>query len=159
MRLARPKTPVFSTSESPFEIGVAYILREGYDVSLFGTGSMTCQLLLAAKILEARGISAEVVHVPTVKPLDEQLLLNSARRTGRVVAAEEAQISCGFGGAIAELLSEYLPTPLLRIGIEDRFGESGEPDELLEYFGLNAQKLVDKIELFIKHKPQYHREY
>lgn len=159
MRLARPKTPVFSALDSPFEIGVAYILREGYDVSLFGTGSMTCQLLIAAKLLEEKGISAEVVHVPTIKPLDEQVLLSSARRTGRVVAAEEAQVNCGFGGAVAELLSDKLPTPLLRIGIEDRFGESGEPDELFDYFGLTGQKLAEKIELFVKNKPQYHREY
>lgn len=95
IRLAREKTPVFSTEESPFEIGKAYVLREGHDVSLLGTGTMTYQLLVAAKLLEKHGINAEVVHVPTVKPLDETTILASARKTGRVVTAEEAQIAGG----------------------------------------------------------------
>ncbi len=159
LRLARPKTPVFSTNESPFEIGKAYVLRNGADVSLFGTGAMTYQLLVAANILETIGINAEVVHVPTIKPLDEETILASARKTGRVVSAEEAQISGGFGGAIAELLSEKLPTPLLRFGIFNRFGESGEPIELFEYFGLTGDKIAKKVQEYISNTPQYHREY
>lgn len=159
LRLARPKTPVFSTAESPFEIGKAYVLREGSDVSLMGTGSMTYQLLVAAKILFEKGISAEVVHVPTIKPLDGQTILASARRTGRVVTAEEAQVAGGFGGAVAELLGEELPTPQIRIGIKDRFGESGEPMELFDFFGLTGEKMATKIEEFVNGTPQYHREY
>ena len=159
LRLAREKTPIISTFESPFEIGQAYVLREGYDISLMGTGTMTYQLLVAAKILAERGINAEVVHVPTVKPLDAETILASARRTGRVLTAEEAQINCGFGGAVAELLSEQLPTPLLRIGMQDRFGESGTPLELFDYFGLTGQHIADRAEEFIHNKPQYHREY
>ncbi len=159
LRLARPKSPIFSTNESPFEIGKAYILRDGEDVSLLGTGAMTYHLLIVAEQLALVGIKAEVVHVPTIKPLDEELILASAKRTGRVVTAEEAQVASGFGGAVAELLSDKLPTPLLRIGIDDRFGESGEPDELFEFFGLTGQKLLEKIETFIKDKPQYHRDY
>jgi len=159
IRLARPKVPIFSTLESPFEIGKAYILREGVEVSLLGTGCLTYQLLIAAKILGDRGISAEVVHVPTIKPLDIETILSSARKTGRVVTAEEAQISGGFGGAVAELLSEKMPTPLMRLGIEDRFGESGEPMELFDFFGLTGEHLAEKIEKYVHNTPQYHRDY
>ncbi len=157
LRLAREKTPVFSTEESPFEIGKAYVLKEGADVSLFGTGTMTYQLLLAAKILEKNGVNAEVVHVPTIKPLDHETILASAKKTGRVVTAEEAQAAGGFGSAITEFLSEVLPMPVKRIGIYDRFGESGVPVELIDYFGLSGEKLAETIEKFIADAPQYHR--
>lgn len=159
IRLARPKLPIFSTNESPYEIGKAYVIREGYDVSLIGTGAETYQLLLAAKILAEKGINAEVVHVPTIKPIDEETILQSARRTGRLVTAEEAQIMGGLGGAIAELTSTKLPTPLMRLGIDDRYGESGEPEELLDYFGLTGQKMAEKIMNFVYNTPQYHRQY
>lgn len=158
LRLAREKTPIFSTDESPFEIGKAYVLREGHDISLFGTGTMSYQLLKAAKLLEEHGISAEVVHVPTIKPLDEATLLKSARKTGRVVTAEEAQVAAGFGSAVAELLSEQQPTPLKRIGMYDRFGESGAPNELLDFFGLTGEKMMPVIRDFINTTAQYHRE-
>lgn len=157
LRLAREKSPIFSTEESPFEIGKAYVVKEGTDVSLMGTGTMTYQLLVAAKILEARGIYAEVVHVPTIKPLDHETVLASARKTGRVVTAEEAQAAGGFGSAVAEFLSETLPMPIKRIGIYDRFGESGVPNELIEYFGLSGEKLAEAVAEFIEVAPQYHR--
>lgn len=157
IRLAREKTPIFSTEESPFELGRAYVLREGGDISLMGTGTMTYQLLFAAKILEQKGIHAEVVHVPTIKPLDEATILASARKTGRIVTAEEAQAAGGFGGAITELITDKLPMPVKRIGMKDRFGESGAPNELLEYFGLTGDKMAIEIERFIDEAPQYHR--
>jgi transketolase len=157
LRLAREKTPIFSTQESPFEIGKAYVLWEGHDVTLLGTGTMTYQLLRAAKLLQEKGVYVEVVHVPTIKPLDEPTILQSVRKTGRVVTAEEAQIKGGFGGAIAELLSEKLPTPIMRIGIEDRFGESGKPDELLDHFGLTGEKMTERIKSFIDTTPRYHQ--
>lgn len=157
LRLAREKTPIFSTTESPFELGKAYVLREGEHVSLFGTGSMTYQLLIAAEYLEKKGINAEVVHVPTIKPLDEDTILASARKTGRVVTAEEAQVAGGFGGAITEFLSSTLPMPVKRIGINDRFGESGAPDELMAHFGLTGDKVAEIVEAFIREMPQYHR--
>lgn len=159
MRLARDKTAVFSTEESPFEIGKAYVLREGHDVTLLGTGAMTYQLLVAAQELESHNIHAEVVHVPTIKPLDEHTILASVKKTGRVITAEEAQIAGGFGGAIAELLSEKLPTPLLRIGMQDEFGESGSPAELMKHFHLDSVSIANKAKQFINDVPRYHQEY
>ena len=155
IRLAREKTPIFSTENSPFEIGKAYTLRHGNDISLLGTGTMTYQLLILARFLETAGISAEVVHVPTIKPLDEATILASIQKTGRVVTAEEAQIAGGFGSAVAELLSEKSPTPLYRIGIRDRFGESGSPQELMTHFGLTAETMLPGVLKFIDHVPQY----
>lgn len=157
MRLAREKSPIFSTDDSPFEIGKAYVLREGRDVTLLGTGAMSYQLLLAAKHLETTGIDAEVIHVPTIKPLDDATILASVRKTGRAVTAEEAQIAGGFGGAVAELLSEKLPTPLLRLGMQDRYGESGSPAELLRHFELDAAGMQPKIAAFVRDTPQYHQ--
>lgn len=157
LRLAREKTPIFSTLDSPFELGEAYVLCEGRDVSLLGTGTMTYQLLVAAEALKKHGVYAEVVHVPTIKPLDEVTIIASARKTGRVVTAEEAQVAGGFGSAVAELLTEKLPMPVKRIGMQDRFGESGNPEELLEHFGLTGAKIEKEVLKFIKEMPQYHR--
>lgn len=157
LRLAREATPIFSTEDSPFEIGRAYVLREGHDVALLGTGTMTPQLLAAADKLAEHGINAEVVHVPTIKPLDEETILSSAKKCGRVVTSEEAQISGGFGGAVAELLGEKLPMPLLRIGMDDRFGESGEPNELLKHFKLDSDSQAKTIKEFVDKTPRYHQ--
>jgi len=159
LRLAREKTPVFSTADAPFEIGKAYILKEGTDVTLLGTGTMTYELLLASQLLSEHGIDAEVVHVPTIKPLDEQTILTSVRKTGRAISAEEAQAAGGFGGAIAELLSEKLPTPLKRIGMLDRFGESGAPAELMEHFNLSGAKIAPVVKAFIETTAKYHQEF
>jgi transketolase len=142
MRLAREATPVFTTDKTPFEIGKAYVLREGADVTIIATGTMTYQALVAADKLVKDGIQAEVVHCPTIKPLDEYTILASVKKTGAVVTAEEAQITGGLGGAIAELLAENIPAPMKRIGVKDRFGESGKPDDLLEHFGLTTKHIV-----------------
>jgi transketolase len=138
MRVTREATPVFTTEQTPFQIGRAYILKKGKDVSLVATGTMTFQALEAAKTLQKDGIHAEVVHVPTIKPIDHAVILESAERTGHVVTIEEGQINGGLGGAVAELLGENLPTPMIRVGMNDRFGESGRPDELLKHFGLTS---------------------
>jgi len=138
MRLAREATPVITTAKTPFAIGPAYVFAEGADVTLIATGTMTCQALVAADMLRKDGISAEVLHVPTIKPLDEKTILKSVRKTGLVVTAEEAQIAGGLGGAIAELLAEHHPAPMRRIGMRDHFGESGKPEELIEHFGLTG---------------------
>ena len=158
LRLAREKTPIISTDESPFELGKAYVLREGRDVALMGTGTMTYQLLIAAKLLAEKGVEAEVVHVPTIKPLDEAAILASAKKTGRVVTAEEAQAAGGFGSAITELLTEKLPMPVKRIGMQDRFGESGAPNELMDHFGFTGEKIATSLEEWLKDTPRYHQE-
>ncbi len=155
LRLAREKTPVFSTQESPFEIGKAYVLRDGRDITLMGTGTMTYQLLKAADTLSQEGIEAEVLHVPTIKPLDGDTILASLRKTGRALTAEEAQKDGGFGSSVAELLSAKLPMPLKRIGVKDRFGESGDPSELLREFGLTSDTVVYKARAFVHSIPQY----
>ncbi|HEU4965894.1 MAG TPA: transketolase family protein [Candidatus Saccharimonadales bacterium] len=138
IRLAREGTPIITTADTPFEIGKAYVLVPGEDVTLIATGTMTYQALVAAEKLYKEGIDAEVVHVPTIKPLDAETILKSVRKTKHVVTAEEAQMHGGLGGAIAELLAEHYPAPMRFIGMQDRFGESGEPDELIEFFGLDA---------------------
>lgn len=142
MRLAREATPIFTSEHTPFEIGKAYVFRAGMDISLIATGTMTYQALEAAKLLATKDISAEVVHISTIKPLDEEVILASAGKTRHVVTAEEGQIIGGLGGAVAELLGEKLPTAMIRVGMQDRFGESGEPEELLKHFGLDAEAIA-----------------
>lgn len=136
LRLAREATAVFTTDNTPFEIGKAQVFREGSDVSILATGTMSYEALVAAESLAKDGISAEVVHCATIKPLDESTILQSARKTGKVITIEEGQIAGGFGGAVTELLSEKHPVRVHRMGIKDRFGESGSPTELLRAFGL-----------------------
>jgi transketolase len=138
LRLAREATPVLTTADTPFELGKAYVFQEGTDVTLIATGTMTYHALEAAKKLIKDGIRAEVVHVPTIKPLDAKTILESVRKTKCVVTAEEAQINGGLGGAVAEMLGEQFPVPIFRIGMKDRFGESGKPEELMVHFGLDA---------------------
>jgi len=142
MRLAREATPIITADDAPFEIGKAYVHRDGKDVTLIATGTMTYHALVAAEQLASEGISAEVVHVPTIKPLDEATILKSAKKTRAVITVEEAQIAGGLGGAVAELLGEHYPVPMKRIGMQDRFGESGEMDELYRHFGLDAAHIA-----------------
>jgi transketolase len=141
VRLAREKTPIITTQGTPFAIGKAYIYRPGVDISLITTGTMTYHALVAAEKLASDGIIAEVIHVPTIKPLDNETILESVRKTKCVVTAEEGQMAGGLGSAITELLSEEFPVPVRRIGMKDRFGESGEPNELLIHFGLDANHI------------------
>ena len=142
MRLAREATPIITSNDTPFEIGKAYVYKEGTDITLIATGTMTYQALVAAEKLAKDGISAEVIHVPTIKPFDSETVLKSVAKTKYVVTAEEGQIAGGLAGVVAEVLAEELPTPMRRIGMRDHFGESGEPNELLEHFGLDAKHIV-----------------
>ena len=142
LRLARAPSPVFTTDKTPFEIGPAYVLNSGQNLTIISTGAMTYQALVAAESLYKDGIDAEVIHVPTIKPLDAVTILQSVKKTGAVITIEEGQIAGGLGGVISELLGEHLPTPIRRIGIKDRFGESGDADELQEFFGLTAKNIV-----------------
>jgi transketolase len=141
IRLAREATPVFTTKDTPFEIGKAYVYAEGEDVTIIATGTMTYQALVAAEKLFKQGIDAEVIHCPTIKPLDADTIIRSAKRTKRVITVEEGQAAGGLGAAVAELLSEHYPVPIRRIGMQDRFGESGDPTELLDHFGLDAKHI------------------
>jgi transketolase len=136
LRLTRDPSPVITARERPFEIGRASLLREGSDVTLIATGVQTVRTLEAAALLAAEGVSAHVLHVPTLKPLDADAIVQAAARTGRVVTAEDHSIIGGLGGAVAETLGEHHPTPLRRVGLRDTFGESGPNDPLLEKYGL-----------------------
>lgn len=154
IRLAREKTPVITTAKTPFGLGKAQILREGRDLTVVACGTMVYQALVAADKLSHQGIEAEVINCAVIKPLDTVTILASAKRTGAVLTAEEAQIAGGLGGAVAEVLGENAPLPLLRIGMDDRFGESGEPAELLEHFGLDAAHIAKAATKLIKRKPK-----
>ncbi|GHU07402.1 transketolase [Alphaproteobacteria bacterium] len=149
VRLPRADSPVIFDAKHKFEIGKAYVLREGRDVTLLGTGTMTAQLLIAVEELAKKKIDCEVIHVPTIKPLDEKTILKSVKKTGKIVTVEEHQIAGGFGSAIAELVfasaSEPVAKKMLRIGLYDEYGQSGEPDELLHYYGLTAPQIAKTI--------------
>jgi transketolase len=141
MRLAREKTPIITTTQTPFEIGKAYVFHQGVDVTILATGTLTYHALIAAEQLAKDKILAEVIHAPTIKPLDNGTILESVRKTKCVVTAEEGQKAGGLGGAVAEFLSSEFPVPIKRIGMKDRFGESGQPNELLIHFGLDANHI------------------
>lgn len=139
-RLAVPQ--IFDEAEYKFEWGKAKTLKEGSDVAILATGLMVNEALIAAEQLEAEGIKAKVVNIHTIKPLDEEAVVNAAKETGCVVTAEEHNIIGGLGGAVAEVLSEQAPTPLVRIGVNDEFGRSGPAKELLKLYGLDADHIV-----------------
>ncbi len=142
LRLAREATPIITTEKTPFEIGKAYEFTNGNDITFVSTGTMTYHAMDAAEKLFKQGIDVEVIHCPTIKPLDAVTIIKSASKTKRVITLEEAQIAGGLGGAVAELLSEEYPVPIKRIGIKDRYGESGKPEELMEYFGLTSKSIM-----------------
>jgi len=142
MRVTREATPVFTTDQTPFEIGKAYVFKPGADISLIATGTMTYAAMAAAAGLAKNGVHAEVVHVPTLKPLDGQTIVESAAKTRHVITIEEGQINGGLGSAVAEVLGENCPTNMVRMGMRDRFGESGHPEELLKHFGLTPHHIV-----------------
>ena len=149
VRLPRADMPLF-LNQATFEIGKSYTLRQGVDLALLGTGTMTYQLLLAAEILVNRhNIQAEVIHFPTIKPLDEAAVLGAAQKCGRVVTAEEGQIAGGFGSSVAELLSEHLPVKVKRIGVNNVFGESGKMSELWQKHGLDIDSIVRSVVNFL----------
>lgn len=142
IRYGRPKVPVFLTEETPFEIGKALLLNEGKDVSIFATGHLVWQVILAAQELEKEGIQAEVINIHTIKPLDTEAVLKSVRKTGCAVSCEEHEYNGGLGDSIAQLLARNLPTPMEYIGVDDKFGESGKPMQLMEKYGLDAKNIV-----------------
>lgn len=148
LRFGRPKWPIFIPENLPFEIGKAQVLTEGKDISVFATGHMVWLALQAAEELEAEGISVEVVNVHTIKPLDEETILASVRKTGRAVTCEEHNVIGGLGESVASALVRNHPVPLAMVGVNDTFGESGTPNQLLEKYGLstaNIKKAIKKL--------------
>lgn len=150
LRLAREKTPIITTDKTPFALGRAQVFRHGFDITIFACGPMVYHALMAADKLSRDGIEAEVVNVPVVKPLDGETVVSSVKKTGVALTVEEAQIMGGLGGAITEHLAENFPVHVSRIGINDRFGESGAPDELLEHFGLTAPHIAKRAKEALK---------
>ena len=145
LRLTRDPCPVVMPENYEFKIGQAVVLREGGDVTLIGTGQKTIDCLEAADQLGTQGISARVLHVPTLKPLDEKAIIQAASKTGRVVTVEEHSIIGGLGGAVAEVLSENCPLPLKRVGCRDTFAESGSNEDLLEKYGLTPRHVIQAV--------------
>lgn len=148
IRLCREKTPRLTTSKSSFNIGKAQIIRPGSDVSLIGCGPILSEGLKASEELASEGINCEVINCATIKPLDKKTILDSAKKTGKVVTIEDHQITGGLGSAVTELLSEELPTKTIRVGMKDKFGESGSYEELLNKYEMNSaaiKKAVLKI--------------
>ena len=152
MRMGRTEFPVITEEGKKFIIGKASVLREGKDVTLIGTGQMVMSCLEAADILSGKGISAEVMNISTIKPLDSKTIISSVSKTGCAVTAEEHSIIGGLGSAVAECLSENHPVPMERVGTKDLFGESGDPDELMEKYGLTAKDVADAAKRTIKKK-------
>jgi transketolase len=152
IRLAREKTPIVTTDETPFQFGKAQIFREGSDLTMVACGTMVFHCMIAAEKLAAQGVETEVINCLVIKPLDTATILVSARKTGAILTAEEGQVAAGLGGAMAEVLGENHPVPLARVGMLDRFGESGDPPELMEYFGLTAAGIMKQAMELIKRK-------
>lgn len=142
IRLGRAETKDIHDDSYHFEWGKAEVLRQGSDVSIFATGIMTAKALDAAETLAKQGIQSEVINVHTIKPLDEETVIASAKKTGKVVTAEEHSIIGGLGSAVAEVLARQCPTKQAFVGVQDSFGESGSPDDLLEKYGLTAEAIV-----------------
>ncbi len=142
LRFGRPKVPNFTPADQKFEIGKALLLNEGSDVSIFATGHLVWKALEACKLLAEQGISSEVINIHTIKPLDEEAVLASVRKTGCVVTAEEHERNGGLGDSIAQLLARKFPAPVEMVAVDDSFGESGTPEELMKKFGLDTPDVV-----------------
>ena len=143
IRVTRPPAPYFTEDATPFTIGKADTLRNGDDITLIATGLMVYQALLAAEQLEHDGIHATVLNMHTIKPIDRAAIVAAARTTGRLITVEDHSIIGGLGSAVAEVLAESCPARLLRMGLQDCFGQSGTPDALLEHYGLTARHIAD----------------
>jgi transketolase len=145
LRFGRPSVPNFTPVDQEFVIGKAIVMKEGTDVSIFCTGHLVWKSLEAAKQLEEKGISAEVINVHTIKPLDKDAVLSSVSKTKCAVSAEEHQMNGGLGDSIAQLLGMTMPTPLEMVAVNDSFGESGKPDELMQKYGLGTIDVVNAV--------------
>ncbi len=154
LRFGRPAVPNFTDANAPFEIGKALLLNEGSDVTIFATGHLVWKAIEAGEQLAAMGINAEIINIHTIKPLDNAAVIASARKTRCVVTAEEHQMNGGLGDSIAQLLARELPTPMEMVAVNDSFGESGTPDQLMTKYGLDAVNIVDAAKRVIARKPK-----
>lgn len=152
LRLGRSKMPCFLPENEKFEIGKAQLLSEGKDVTLFACGHLVWEALQAAEQLEKEGISCEVINIHTIKPLDVEAIVASARKTGAVVTCEEHLFNGGLGDSVAQTLALHCPTPMEYVAVDDRFGESGTPDEMLTNYHLRAADIVEKVHAVLKRK-------
>ncbi|MCF6352412.1 MAG: transketolase family protein [Cyclobacteriaceae bacterium] len=152
LRFGRPKVPVFMPTDKPFKIGEAINLIEGSDVSIFATGHLVWEAILAEEILAEKGIKAEIINIHTIKPLDVKAVLKSVAKTGCVVTAEEHQRNGGLGDSIAQVLMQNNPVPLEYVAVNDQFGESGTPEQLMKKYGLSASDIVNATLKAIKRK-------
>lgn len=152
LRFGRPAVPNFTPENQVFEIGKAVMLNEGTDVSIFATGHLVWKAIEAGNILAEKGISAEIINIHTIKPLDAEAVLYSARKTRCVVTAEEHQLNGGLGDSICQLLARELPTPVEMVAVNDSFGESGTPDQLMKKYGLEANNIVDAVTRVMQRK-------
>jgi transketolase len=157
IRLGRANVPIITDANEKFKIGKAKLMRNGKDVTLIGTGIMVSQCLKAAEILAMDGIDARVINMSTIKPLDEDIIIKAAKETGCVVTAEEHNVAIGMGTAIAMVLVEHKHVPMSHVGIPDTFGESGEPDELMEKYGLTVNDIVEAAKKVLKRKDKISR--
>jgi transketolase len=144
--------PVFTPANQVFEIGKAWMVNEGADVTIIATGHLVWEAIQAGEILEQLGIDAEIINIHTIKPLDDAAILKSAAKTGCVVTAEEHQLNGGLGDAVCQLLSRNKPVPVEMVGVNNSFGESGTPAQLMEKYGLNAASIVNKVQAVLKRK-------
>jgi len=149
IRFGREAVPNFTLPNQEFIIGKAQLMRTGTDISFFATGHLLWEAIQAANILEKENISVEVINIHTIKPIDKDAILKSAKKTGRVVTAEEHQVMGGFGSAVAEILIQNYPVPLQMVGVKDTFGESGEPDELMDKYGLRAKDIIKAARILL----------
>jgi transketolase len=152
LRFGRPKVATFTAPDQKFEIGKAWHMHSGNHVSIFATGHLVWKAVEAAKALEAEGITVDLINIHTIKPLDIEAVVTSARKTGAVVTAEEHQINGGMGSLIAQALSMHCPTPIEFVGVNDSFGESGTPDQLMEKYGLGAKDIVTAAKKVVNRK-------
>jgi transketolase len=157
LRFGRPSVPNFTKPDEKFEIGKAQKLIPGNDVSIFATGHMVWQALEAAKILKSKGISAEIINIHTIKPLDENAVISSISKTNAIVTAEEHMLNGGLFDSIAQVAALNNPTPMEAVAVFDTFGESGTPNQLLEKYGLTAEKIVIATEKVVRRKN--HRQF
>src|SRR5690606_343668 len=152
LRFGRPVVPNFTPADQTFEIGKAILLNEGTDVTIVATGHLVWEAIQAGEELERLGISAEIINIHTIKPLDEQAILNSVKKTGCIVTAEEHNRLGGLGDSVAQVLAQHFPTPQEFVAVDDSFGESGKPAQLMEKYGLNAASIVDAARKAITRK-------